>query len=289
MLANTARNVGTVTLGAGALAASGAAAYNYQQGGIVPVGQGAGYTVGAAALGYGAYKLRKGDAFDRLEHLRGVAADMGTSASRYRKYGGLGIGSLALGAGVYTKRQYDQGDYGAMVLGGASTLGLTMGSLGGFASASARQRVADSLGDAVEVAENLGKRVSKHMGRAGSFKRARNLGAAGVALGGAATIHGMIKNNDTEQGLGLAGVAGGGVALAIGSGGRKYQMGRVSKFKRLRNDVLDAGMSVAEAGPTSGIFTRTALDSTGRAVQRANKALRPNILSRSITALRGIF
>lgn len=289
MLANTARNVGTATLGAGALAASGAAAYNYQQGGIVPVGQGAGYTVGAAALGYGAYKLRKGDAFNKLEHIRGVAEDMGASASRYRKFGGVGIGSLALGAGIYTKRQYDQGDYGAMALGGASTLGLTMGSLGGFASASARQRVADTLGDAVEVAEKLGKRTSMHMGRAGSFKRARNFGVAGVALGGAATIHGMITNNDAEQGLGLAGVAGGGVALAAGSAGRRYQMGRASKFKRLTNELLDAGMSVAETGPSSGILTRTALDSTGRAMQRANKALRPNILSRSITALRGMF
>lgn len=290
MIADTARNVGSATLGVGAVAAAGAAAYNYQQGGIVPVGQGVGYTAGAAALGYGAYKLIKGDAFDRLEHLRGVSEKMGTSASRYRKYGGFGIGSLALGAAVYTKRQYDQGDYGAMAVGGATTFGLTMGSIGGFASASARQRVSDTLGDAVETVERLRKRTSMHLGRAGSFKTVRNFGIAGVALGGAAAIHGgYFANNDLEKNAGLAAVIGGGVAVAAGSTGKKYQMGKVSKFKKLEKNVLDAGMSVAEKGPSSGILTRTALDSTGRAMQRANKALRPNILSRSITALRGMF
>lgn len=271
------------------MAAGGASAYNIQQGGIVPRAQGAGYGVGAAALGYGAYKLHTGSPYSRLEHIRGASEKMGVSASRYRKYGGFGIGSLALGAGVYTKRQYDQGDYGAMVLGGASTLGLTMGSIGGFSSASARQRVADTLGDAARVAEDLRKRSAMHAGRAASFRSARNFGTAGVVLGGAATIHGMIKNNETEQNLGLTGVVGGGLAAYVGSIGTKYQTGKASKFKRLKNDVLDAGVSLAEKGRGSGIITRTALDSTARAIQRGNKALRPNILSRSITALRGIF
>lgn len=283
------RSTGATTLGLGAVAAAGASAYNFQQGGVVPRAQGAGYAAGAAALGYGAYKLGAGNPFDRLEYLKGAAEKMGVSASRYKKFGGFGIGSLALGAGIYTKMQKDQGDYGAMALGGAATLGLTAASISGFQSGIARQRVADSLTSAVETATKLGKRINLHSGRASSFRTARNFGAAGLLLGGAATIHGNVTSNNLEANAGTATAVIGGAALLAGSAGKKYQVGKMSKFKSLREDVLSSAVSLARTGPTAGPITKKALESTGRAVLLANRELRPSFLSRSMSALRRAF